>query len=245
MVDAADIEPEPTGSRLDDWWMRRSARTRSIVRWAAPAAVIAIAAVTRLWNLGHPHLLVFDETYYVKDAWTLWNLGYESQWPAESDQQFNGGVTDIFTTNASYVVHPPLGKWIIGVGMALLGPDNPVGWRISVAIVGILLVVLTMLVAKRLTGSQLLATTARVPARDRGQRDRDEPGRAARRHPRPVRPARRGRDPARPASGRGCGSPPGSRRARMPGDDIHWGPALWNRPWLIAAGVAFGARRAP
>ncbi len=101
---------EPTGSRLDDWWMRRTPRTRSIVRWAAPAAVIAVAAATRLWNLGHPDSLVFDETYYVKDGWSLWNLGYESRWPAESDPRFAAGETDIYTGVASYVVHPPLGQ---------------------------------------------------------------------------------------------------------------------------------------
>ncbi len=29
-------------------------------------------------------------------------------------------------------------------------------------------------------------------------------------------------------------------RRKQAGSDVHWGPALWNRPWLIAAGVAFG-----
>ena len=40
-------------------------------------AVVAVAAATRLVGLAYPHELVFDETYYVKDAWTLMHLGYE------------------------------------------------------------------------------------------------------------------------------------------------------------------------
>ncbi|HPG76306.1 MAG TPA: dolichyl-phosphate-mannose--protein mannosyltransferase, partial [Rhodoglobus sp.] len=85
-----------TGSRLDDWWQSRAPRVRRVLRWAAPAFVVVIAAVTRLINLGSPHTLVFDETFYVKDAWTLVNLGYEGQWPAEADALFAGGQTDIF-----------------------------------------------------------------------------------------------------------------------------------------------------
>ena len=34
-------------------------------------AILALAAITRLWNLGYPKTLVFDETYYVKDAHTI------------------------------------------------------------------------------------------------------------------------------------------------------------------------------
>lgn len=230
---------EPTGSRLDDWWMRRSPRTRSIVRWAAPAAVVGIAAATRLWGLGHPDELVFDETYYVKDAWTLWNLGYEAQWPADPDPLFNGGKTDIYSTNASYVVHPPLGKWIIGAGMALLGPANPVGWRIGVAIVGILLVVLTMLVAKRLTGSQLLATIAGFLFAIEGNaivmsRVALLDGILALFALLGVGAVLLDRDWSRTRLAAWIG-----HRQRA-GRDIHWGPALWNRPWLLAAGAAFG-----
>src|SRR5690606_35188316 len=124
VVDATDAdgympypEPEePRGSALDRWWCALQPRTRTLARWGSFAGVVAIAAVTRLWNLGSPGQLVFDESFYVKDAWTLWNLGYEAQWPAESDVLFNAGQTDGFLQSASYVVHPPLGKWIIGAG---------------------------------------------------------------------------------------------------------------------------------
>ncbi|HOT34357.1 MAG TPA: glycosyltransferase family 39 protein, partial [Rhodoglobus sp.] len=137
-----------TGSRLDDWWQSRSPRLRRILRWAAPAMVVVIAAVTRLINLGSPHTLVFDETFYVKDAWTLVNLGYEGQWPAEADALFAGGQTDIFLADPSFVVHPPLGKWLIGLGMLIFGPENSFGWRVATAVTGILAVVLIMLIAR-------------------------------------------------------------------------------------------------
>src|ERR1700749_4536074 len=48
-----------------------------LVRAVGPVAVVLLAAGTRLWNLGNPKTLVFDETFYVKDAYTLSKLGYE------------------------------------------------------------------------------------------------------------------------------------------------------------------------
>ncbi|WP_231556255.1 phospholipid carrier-dependent glycosyltransferase [Cryobacterium sp. MLB-32] len=130
------------------------------VRWAAPILVVVLAAALRLWNLGTPHSLVFDETFYVKDAWTLFINGYESTWPNDADALFAGGQTGVFTTDPSFVVHPPLGKWLIALGMAATGPASSWGWRISTALIGILAVVLLMLIARRLFGSLTLATIA-------------------------------------------------------------------------------------
>ena len=86
-VPAAHRAAPRLGSRLDDWWGRvlgTSTRLR-VWLWGAPIAVTLLAAILRLWNLGAPHTLVFDETFYVKDAWTLVNLGYEAKWPAETE----------------------------------------------------------------------------------------------------------------------------------------------------------------
>jgi dolichyl-phosphate-mannose--protein O-mannosyl transferase len=44
---------------------------RSKLAWLAYTFVVSLAAGLRFWNLGNPHKLVFDETYYVKDAYTL------------------------------------------------------------------------------------------------------------------------------------------------------------------------------
>jgi dolichyl-phosphate-mannose--protein O-mannosyl transferase len=84
--------------------------------------VVLLAAVLRLWNLGAPHTLVFGETLYVKDAWILFNNGYESTWPQEANPPVKAGHTDIFTMDPSFVVHPPLDKWLIALGMNLLSP---------------------------------------------------------------------------------------------------------------------------
>lgn len=55
--------PEPIGSRIDDWWLRQSVTVQRLLRSAAPAIVVLVAAFTRLFNLGQPNSLVFDETF--------------------------------------------------------------------------------------------------------------------------------------------------------------------------------------
>jgi dolichyl-phosphate-mannose-protein mannosyltransferase len=122
--------------------------------------IIALAAFLRLWNLGYPKKLVFDETYYVKDAWTLWNTGAEKSWPQDANAAFEAGHVNTFLNDPSFVVHPPLGKWIIGLGMWAFGPDNSFSWRISVALLSIAAVGLIMMVAKILFQTQIWALTA-------------------------------------------------------------------------------------
>ena len=122
--------------------------------------IIALAAFLRLWNLGYPKKLVFDETYYVKDAWTLWNTGAEKSWPQNANVAFEAGHANTFLNDPSFVVHPPLGKWIIGAGMWAFGPDNAFSWRISVALLSIAAVGLIMMVAKILFQTQIWALTA-------------------------------------------------------------------------------------
>lgn len=140
---------ELRGSRLDDWWGRVMSIPGAprVWAWGGPTAITAVAAATRLIGLGHPESLVFDETYYVKDAYTLSQLGYEGSWPAEANVAFNAGDPSGYLSDPSFVAHPPLGKWIIAAGLAVFGADSTVGWRVGVALTGILLVVLTMAVA--------------------------------------------------------------------------------------------------
>ena len=126
----------------------------------APIAVLILAAFTRLYDLAYPSSLVFDETYYVKDAYSLWHLGYEGSWSATADDTFNEGDPYGLLTNPSYVVHPPLGKWLIGLGMFVFGAGNPFGWRIVVALFGIAAVWLTMKVAKIIFNSTIWSVVA-------------------------------------------------------------------------------------
>ena len=120
--------------------------------------VLVLASLIRLINVQSPSVLVFDEVYYVRDAWTLWNLGYEAEWIPTAD--FAGGDVNSFTRVGDFIAHPPLGKWIIGAGMALFGPENPFGWRIATAVAGIVVVLLVMVIARRLFNSLTAATIA-------------------------------------------------------------------------------------
>jgi len=124
------------------------------------ASVMLIASLTRLWNLSFPPKLVFDETYYVKDALTLSLEGHEKSWPDDANASFENGELFGYLGQAAFVVHPPLGKWLIASGMWLVGPEESLGWRLSTAVLGILTVALLMLVAHRLYKSVALSIAA-------------------------------------------------------------------------------------
>ncbi len=151
-----------TGSRIDSWWQRINASVgmQRLWHWGAPGLVLFIAIFSRFFALAHPHSLVFDETFYVKDAWSLWNNGYESSWPNDSDTNWANGITNGYSDRGSFVVHPQLGKWLIALGMVLFGSENSFSWRFSTAIAGVLLVALIMFIAKRLFKSTLLMVVA-------------------------------------------------------------------------------------
>lgn len=131
--------------------------------WRGPIATTALAAILRLPYLGQPHAIVFDETYYVKDSLSLLSFGHERKVIEGADAALlasNGeNFQSIFTNAASYIVHPPLGKWIIASGEAIFGA-TPFGWRIAIAILGILSVLLTARIARRLTNSNFIGTVA-------------------------------------------------------------------------------------
>ncbi len=128
--------------------------------WVGPLLVTLLAGVMRFWHLQHPHKLVFDETYYVKQAYTLWQNGYENQWPKESDARFTIGNTEIYLDAGDRAVHPPVGKWMIAAGEWLFGIDSSFGWRFAAAVIGTLMVLIIARTGRRLLGSTLLGSTA-------------------------------------------------------------------------------------
>jgi dolichyl-phosphate-mannose--protein O-mannosyl transferase len=133
--------------------------------WRGPLAATGLAALLRLPYLGQPHAIIFDETYYVKDSLALLSFGHERKVIEDADATLlaSGGenFSSIFTDAASYIVHPPVGKWIIASGEAIFGA-TPFGWRIAIAILGILSVLLTARIARRLTNSNFIGTVAGV-----------------------------------------------------------------------------------
>ncbi|MBF1730427.1 MAG: phospholipid carrier-dependent glycosyltransferase, partial [Trueperella pyogenes] len=128
--------------------------------WIATLVTTLLAALIRLPGLGTIKTLVFDETYYVKDAYSLMTLGYEGSWAKDNDPMFISGDYSGLSTNGGYVVHPSVGKWLISLGMRVFGATNPVGWRISAAIAGIILVFLTARIAQHLFRSPAITGLA-------------------------------------------------------------------------------------
>ncbi|GAB2716859.1 dolichyl-phosphate-mannose--protein mannosyltransferase [Kitasatospora kifunensis] len=128
--------------------------------WLGPIAVALFAGVLRLWNLGSPNAFVFDETYYPKDAWSLFQQGYEGVWPASANDQILAHPQVIPLTSApAFIAHPPLGKWVIALGEAAFGL-HPFGWRVMVALLGTLSVLMLARIGRRLFGSTLIGCTA-------------------------------------------------------------------------------------
>lgn len=129
-----------------------------LVGWIGPLLVTAVGAFFRFFRLDQPHAVVFDETYYAKDAWAILHTGYAHKWPEKAnDAILAGGAT--FQPEAEYTVHPEVGKWVIGAGEWLFGM-NPYGWRFAVAVLGTLSILMLARIARRLTRSDVLGTVA-------------------------------------------------------------------------------------
>lgn len=130
-----------------------------LVGWVCTGILAALAAVLRLWNLGTPNAVVFDETYYMKGGLSLLRFGYERKSIEGADKKILAGDTNVFTDQPDYVVHPPLGKWVIATGEQLFGV-NSFGWRFGVAVAGVIAVILVMRITRRLTRSTLIGAVA-------------------------------------------------------------------------------------
>ncbi len=231
----------PIGTRLDYWWaaVMSSPSGRRAWRWGGPIGVTVLAAVLRLWDLAQPHSLVFDETFYVKDSYTLMHLGYEGSWPPNADAGFNAGRIGSYQSTASFVAHPPLAKWIMSIGLQLFGAQSSFGWRISTVVVGILAVALLTAIAYGLFRSTLLATIAGGLMAIDGQAI--VMSRVALLDNYVMFFALLGfgailLDRRQSASRLALWL---ARRADA-GRATDWGPTIWWRPWLIAAGILFG-----
>jgi dolichyl-phosphate-mannose-protein mannosyltransferase len=112
--------------------------------WIGPLMVTVLAGYLRFNRLSIPSVKVFDEVYYAHDALNLLHHGVE---------------LNADNTGAGYIVHPPLGKWMIAVGEWIFG-NNSLGWRFSSAVVGTLAVLILSRTARRMTRSTLLGCAA-------------------------------------------------------------------------------------
>ncbi|MEJ7756585.1 MAG: phospholipid carrier-dependent glycosyltransferase [Nocardioidaceae bacterium] len=128
--------------------------------WLGPIGIGLLALAMRVWNLGYPRSVLFDETYYAKDAYALTQFGYVQDYKESANGDILDGIlTGLWTGEPTQVVHPDGGKWMIAIGEQIFGM-TPFGWRISAAVVGALMVVVIARLVRRLTGSTLLGCVA-------------------------------------------------------------------------------------
>ncbi len=138
----------------DGWW-----------GWLGPLLVTAFGTFLRFNRLRVPRALIFDETYYAKDAWSILNHGVELNLVSNANDIIQAGHANIFApcngTSAcgEYVVQPEMGKLLIAAGEWLFGL-NSFGWRFASAVFGSLAILLMCRIARRLTRSTLLGCVA-------------------------------------------------------------------------------------
>ncbi|MEO6712862.1 MAG: phospholipid carrier-dependent glycosyltransferase [Mycobacteriales bacterium] len=126
--------------------------------WLMSLLVTLIAAGMRLNRLSKPPSEVFDEVYYRKDSHDLW------RWAVERNAEGKG---------PGYIVHPPLGKWMIGWSQRALDWDNQrvyvkalkgehaaFSWRLGAAVLGVLTVLVVCRLGRRLFRSTPLGCFA-------------------------------------------------------------------------------------
>lgn len=108
----------------------------------APLLIASVSLILRLVNLGGPKGFVFDEVYYVDGARDFLKYGVE-----------------VAGNKPEFIVHPPVGKWLIASGIKIFG-DNEFGWRFATALVGTLLILLFARLVHILFFSPLLTAMA-------------------------------------------------------------------------------------
>ncbi|WP_405582504.1 dolichyl-phosphate-mannose--protein mannosyltransferase [Streptomyces sp. NBC_01190] len=156
--------PEP-GTRMWEMFGFGPVLSHRLARWSGwlgPILVSLFAGIIRFWHLGSPRAVVFDETYYAKDAWSLLKFGYEGTWTdgKVSNPQILAHPQVIPLSDApGYVVHPPMGKWMIAAGEWIFGL-NPFGWRCVMALLGTLSVLMLCRIGRRLFRSNALGCLA-------------------------------------------------------------------------------------
>ena len=149
-------------------------------------AVTAIAGVIRFTNLSRPPELFFDENYYAKSGCIL--IGDTDRIclvDSNDERYWRENKWDVGSW-----VHPPLGKWTIGMGEKVFGV-TPFGWRFSSALAGTLVVTIVAIIAQLLFGERALDVRRRPALGDREPQRRAVAIGAAR-HPPGVLGARRG-----------------------------------------------------
>ena len=152
----SELATEPSVRRRIAERLVRPMPADEVAGWLAPMAVFLVALLMRLHRLAIPKADAFDEVYYACDAQSLLRHGIEV---AHKTRDAGFCIEDLAATEPGFVVHPPLGKWMIAIGERMLGFDS-FGWRFSAAIFGALSVLLLCRIARRMFRSTLLGCIA-------------------------------------------------------------------------------------
>jgi len=115
-------------NRRDWWWVLGLTVAAGILRFA--------------W-LGHPNVIVFDETYFANFA------------------------HNYLTNTLFFDAEPPLGKFLIAAGIDLFG-FNSFGWRVAPALLGTLTIPLFYVLAKQIFGGRVVPALAGLLALGEG-----------------------------------------------------------------------------
>ena len=113
-----------------------------MVAGIAPILIALVSFFLRIFHLGDIKTFIFDEVYYVDGARDLLKFGVE-----------------VTGNNPEFIVHPPIGKWLIALGIQLFG-DSAFGWRFTTAVAGSVMILLIALIAHRLFRNPLLTGLA-------------------------------------------------------------------------------------
>ena len=105
-------------------------------------AITIVSLFLRLFHLGTPKGFVFDEVYYVDGA-----------------RDYLAHGVEVTGNGPEFVVHPPVGKWLIATGIKIFG-DNEFGWRFMGALLGSVMIILIALIAHRLFRNTYLTIAA-------------------------------------------------------------------------------------
>jgi len=144
-----------SSSLLDQW--RHTPPPETWRGWLMTLVITAGAFILRCWHIGQPSAIMFDETVYAKDAYSMYQFGYQGtwtwgaaialligllRWAIRRDQRFGIIVMAVaaiwlpwvLTTNHrvfAYYAAPMIPFMAIGLAMLLGGLVNPVptSWR--------------------------------------------------------------------------------------------------------------------
>ena len=97
--------------------------------WLGSLLVTAFGAFLRFDRLQVPRAIVFDETYYAKDAWSILHHGVEWNPVSNANALIVAGHTNIFqacsgTGCGEYVVQPEVGKYMIAINFLSNASDQ-------------------------------------------------------------------------------------------------------------------------